>query len=186
MAIDLQELINDTLALKLDRAAIVDTGILVFDEACRKACEANRCGSYNTSWQGPPAVGTIAECKARVLEFKQGLFFQYIHHVDTSRAFDYKGMVEGGEIHLQKVRDVLAMMRAKYPFKRLFPLNAGCCHLCGRCAYLDNEPCRLPDEAMASVEGYGIDVMRLQIAINLPYYNGKGTYTFVGMILFEE
>ena len=68
----------------------------------------------------------------------------------------------------------------------MLPLNAGCCRICGRCAYLDGEPCRKPDEAVASVEAYGIDVMQMEKDVGIPYYNGKNTISYVGLILFNE
>jgi predicted metal-binding protein len=186
MITDTAALIQDALDLDAAHAAISDTATIIFDETYRAACEKNRCGSYNTSWMGPPAVGPISECKKKVLEFKQGLLFQTIYVRESTRTFDYKGMVEGAKLHDQTFRKILAMMRTKYSFSRIFPLNAGCCHLCQRCAYLDDEPCRLPDQAVASVEAFGIDVMRMEVAAGIPYYNGKGTYSFVGLILFEE
>jgi hypothetical protein len=36
------------------------------------------------------------------------------------------------------------------------------------------------------VEAYGIDVMKMEVDAGIPYYNGKGTYSFVGLILFQE
>ena len=186
MAIDQDALVQDVLLLNASRAAIVDTSLLVFDETYRKACEQNRCGKYNTSWMGPPAVGPISELKERVLRYKKGLLFQTVHTYQSSGLFDYKGMVEGGESHKQIFRRILEMIKTKYSFKAIFPLDAGCCTVCPKCAYLDNAPCRYPDQAVASLEAYGIDVMALEKAAGMPYYNGKGTYTFVGMFLFEE
>ncbi|HEY3424048.1 MAG TPA: DUF2284 domain-containing protein, partial [Negativicutes bacterium] len=54
-----------------------------------------------------------------------------------------------------------------------------------KCAYQDNEECRFPDKAFASVESYGIDVINLEKACGIPYYNGKNTVSYVGLILFN-
>jgi predicted metal-binding protein len=96
-------------------------------------------------------------------------------------------MKEGMKVHERIFRKILAMMKTSYSFKAVFPLNAGCCTICPKCAYLDNrKPCRNPDLAVASVEAYGIDVMKMEVNAGIPYYNGKGTYSFVGLILFQE
>jgi predicted metal-binding protein len=186
MPVDLNSLVQDALQLNAAHAAISDTAAIVFDETYRAACEKNRCGRYDTSWMGPPAVGPISELKKKVLEYGQGLLFQTIYTYQGSSLFDYKGMVEGAKAHDQVFRAILARMKTQYSFSRIFPLNAGCCNVCARCAYLDKEPCRFPDQAVASVEAYGIDVMKMEIAAGIPYYNGKGTYSFVGLILFAE
>jgi predicted metal-binding protein len=97
-----------------------------------------------------------------------------------------KGMLEGAQSHEQVFRDLLARIKGKYRFKEVLALNAGCCRICERCAYLDGEPCRNPDQAVSSVEAYGIDVIGLEKSAGIPYYNGKNTVSYVGLILFDE
>lgn len=186
MPVEVSTLIQEAKQLGAAHAAISETSTIIFDETYRAACEKNRCGRYDTSWMGPPAVGPISELKEKVLAYKQGLLFQTIYVNQETGLFNYKGMVDGAKIHDQVFRKVLDMMKTNYHFSKIFPLNAGCCNYCKKCAYLDKEPCRFPDKAVASVEAYGIDVMRMEVAAGIPYYNGKGTYSFVGLILFEE
>ena len=75
---------------------------------------------------------------------------------------------------------------ARYPEEELLPLDKGCCSICPRCAYLDKEPCRNPDEALSSIEAYGMNVIALQKSAGLPYYGGKNTVLYVGLILFDK
>jgi predicted metal-binding protein len=184
VAIDTEDLIKDAIESKAAYAAIIDTSKISFHEEFRKACERNACGRYDTNWMGPPAVGPIAELIGRVKRFKQGLLFQTVHQVRSS--FDMKGMVAGGRIHEQVFRNLLTRIRNKYDFKEMLPLNAGCCRICDRCAYLDGESCRHPDQAVSSVEAYGIDVIAMEKEAGIPYYNGKNTVSYVGLILFNE
>ena len=58
------------------------------------------------------------------------------------------------------------------------------CTYCGRCAFLDGQECRFPEEAVPSVESYGIDVMALEKS-GMPYYNGKNTVSCVSLILLR-
>jgi len=182
--INLDELTRDALESKAQYAAIADTSKIIFHEEFRKACERNACGRYDTNWMGPPAVGPITELMEKVRRFRRGLLFQTVHRVRSS--FDMKGMMEGAQVHERVFRDLLSKLRDRYHFKEMLPLNAGCCRICERCAYLDNEPCRHPDQAVSSVEAYGIDVMSLEKEAGIPYYNGKNTVSYVGLILFNE
>ena len=63
-------------------------------------------------------------------------------------------------------------------------LSCGGCHLCERCAKLDNEPCRHPDVALPPMEGYGIDVYNTTKPTELKYINGQNTVTYFGIVLF--
>ncbi len=177
------ELVREALNYKADYAAIADVSQIKFVPEFRKACEQNSCGKYNKNWMCPPAVGTLEELKARACQFQQGLLFQTVHTVKSS--FDWKGMMAAAKIHDGIFRDILEALKTKYHFFDILPLSAGACLFCDRCAYLDNEPCRFPDKALASVESYGIDVMNLEKACGIPYYNGKNTVSYVGLILFR-
>jgi predicted metal-binding protein len=181
---NLDDLVALALELKADHAAIVDTTGITFHEEFRKACERNACGRYGTNWMGPPAIGPINELSERVKKYRHGLLFQTVHSVASS--FDMKGMMAGAKVHEQIFRNLLAEVRTKFRFKSVLPLDAGCCRLCEKCAYLDQEPCRNPDQAVASVEAYGMDVMALVKEVGIPYNNGKNTVSYVGLILFEE
>jgi len=180
----MDDLVKDALESKATRAAIVDAAEIRFHEEFRKACERNACGQYNTNWMGPPAIGPIGQLAGMVRKYKQGLLFQTVHPVSGS--FDLKGMLEGKKIHEQVFRDLLKKIKNKYDFEDLLPLNAGCCQICPKCAYLDDEPCRHPDEAVSSLEAYGIDVVALEKSVGMPYHNGKNTVSYVGLILFKE
>jgi predicted metal-binding protein len=179
-----EKLVRDALESNAQYSAIVDIEKISFHEEFRKACERNACGRYNTCWVGPPAIGPIAELIAKVRKYPHGLLFQTVHQIKSS--FDWKGMMKAAEIHEEVFRDLLAKVKAKYHFRDLLPLNAGCCKICKECAYLKGRPCRHPDEAVSSVEAYGIDVTAMEKEAGIPYYNGKNTVSYVGLILFNE
>jgi predicted metal-binding protein len=184
MPINLDDLVQDALESGATHAAMVDTAKITFHEEFREACEKNVCRKYNTNWMGPPAIGPISVLMERAGKYRQGLLLQTAHQLD--RTFDYQGMLDGGKKHERVFRALLEKMRKKYDFSEMLPLNAGCCGICDRCAYLDQEPCRHPDQAVSSVEAYGMDVMALEKSAGIPYYNGKNTVSYVGLILFNE
>ena len=179
---------NDLIQIALDsnasHAAILDTSEIQFHEDFRKACEKNVCRKYDTTWMSPPVIGPISELKLRVMSYRHGLLFQTIHRLTSN--FDFKGMMAAAGVHGNIFRDLVGRIKKAYPQESILPLNAGCCSICERCSYLDKEPCRFPDEAVASVEDYGMNVIALQKSAGLPYNNGKGNVTYVGLILFDK
>ncbi len=177
------ELVREAQESGATTAAIVDASSLKFHEEFRKACEQNVCRRYGTTWSGPPAVGPISELRKRVEGFKHGLLIQNICPIEDS--FDLEGMIEAGKVHEKRFRKILNHIKAKYQFSRLLPLNAGCCNLCERCSYLEGEPCRNPEEAVSSVECYGIDVTALKRSAGWPIYGGKNTVTYIAVIFFS-
>jgi predicted metal-binding protein len=184
VGIDFNDLLKYASEAGAAHSAMADVSKIRFVEEFRKACEKNMCRKYDTNWMGPPALGPINELMERARKYRNGLLFQSVHQISSS--FDLKGMMEGGRNHEKVFRALLEKIKSKYDFKEMLPLNAGCCSICPKCAYLDNEPCRHPDQAVSSVEAYGIDVMRMEKDSGIPYYNGKNTVSFVGLILFNE
>jgi predicted metal-binding protein len=182
--IDGQTLIAIALEAKATNAAIIDVSQIQFHEEFRKACEKNACRKYNASWMGPPVIGPISELKQRVLGFRQGMLFQTVHPVSSN--FDFKGMMEAGKVHDKIFLDLVDKIRRQFPSEDLLPLNKGCCSLCEKCAYPDGEPCRRPDEAAASVEAYGMNVIALQKSAGVPYHHCKNAVCYVGLILFDS
>jgi predicted metal-binding protein len=178
-----EALIEDVLRLNAARAVVVQPSDVIFREEFRKACERNACGKYGTNWMGPPAVGPVDELMAKARAYKHGLLLQTVHTISSS--FDMKGMMAGGKDFDGIFRSVLACMRDKYAIRDALPLGAGCCRICEKCAYLDREPCRHPDQALSSLEAYGMDVMALARDMGVPYHAGPKTVTFFGLILFN-
>jgi len=142
------------------------------------------CRKFDSNWMGPPAVGTIGELKERALAFPFGMLFQTRHPLKSN--FDWRGMEAGAKDHREVFQRLRAEVRRRFPGEETLPLDAGCCNVCERCAYLDGEPCRRPDLAFSSVEAYGMNAIALQKAAGIPYDHGKETVCFVGMVLFGK
>ncbi|MDP4159191.1 MAG: DUF2284 domain-containing protein [Bacillota bacterium] len=169
-------------SLGVDQLAVIAVEDIQFNEDFRKQCEQNSCGSYNKNWMCPPALGSIEELKEQALKFKQGLLFQTVYQLEDS--FDYEGMQEGTENHTKILRKVLDNIKSTKILKEFLPLNVGPCTFCGKCTFLDGKECRFPDEAVSSVEAYGIDVMALEKSCGMSYNNGKNTISCISLILF--
>ena len=72
------------------------------------------------------------------------------------------------------------LIRAEHP--QSLCLGAGGCTYCKTCAY--PEPCRFPDKAFSSMEGYGLFVTQVCKDSGLPYYYGEKTITYTACALF--
>ena len=182
--LDGEELIRIALASNASNAAILDTELIQFHEDFRKACEKNFCKRYGTSWMGPPAIGPVVELANQAARYRKGMLFQTVHSIASN--FDMKGMVAAAKAHEKVFRGLLKRIREEFPDDEILPLNAGCCSLCEECGYLTQEPCRHPEQAVSSLEAYGINVIALQKCAGLPYYHGKESVIYVGMILFNK
>ena len=175
------KLVEAAQAQGASNAAVVDVKKFTFRPEFREACAANACGSYGRCWMCPPDVGDIHEMIAEAKQRQQALVFQSIGQLEDS--YDFEGMQEAGQAH-----NTLAQMLAEQVLPLLHnPLlmSAGACHLCERCARIDNVPCRFPDKAIASLEAYGIAVSELAASCGMRYINGENTVTYFGAFLFD-
>ena len=152
---------------------------IVFNPAFRAACVANQCGKYGTNWACPPGVGTPEELADRVRRFTRGLVIQTVWPLVDS--FDFESMMDSAARHNDLFRRVVAHMAAQQT--PMLALSAGACERCETCAYTRGEPCHMPDQMIASLEAYCIDVAALLEAAGLRYNNGPGTVSYVGLIL---
>lgn len=161
-----------------DAAAFIDPKLLTARDDVRAMCAADKCGAYGKNWTCPPACGTVAECQQRMHGYTHGILLQSIGHL--SKAIDSRCYRETERRHIQNFYTFAEAVRSHYP--NALCLGAGGCRVCKQCAY--PEPCRFPDKAMASMEGYGLFVTQVCRDAGLPYHYGEQTITFTACILF--
>lgn len=178
---DCQKLVACALELGFNAAEIIPTYDIVLSEEFRKTCADNRCGLYNKCWMCPPDVGEIDVLMKEVKSYSFGLLYQSI--VELEDSFDIEGMTNGGYKHSMCGRELAKKLLPQLP-NRTLHLNCGGCRFCKRCAKQDGKPCRAPDNALSSLEAYGIDVYQTVKKTKLKYVNGTNTVTYFGMILF--
>lgn len=157
----------------------IATEAIVFNPVFRDACATNQCGKYGSNWACPPGVGTPEDLAARARRFTRGLVIQTVWPLTD--AFDLEGMMDAAARHNALFRRVAARVAAH--LTPTLALSAGACELCNSCTYTRGEPCCLPDQAIASLEAYCIDVAALLDAAGLRYNNGPDTVSYVGLIL---
>lgn len=158
---------------------VLSTDQLKYYPEVRKLCEGNTCRGYGASWACPPAVGTLAECEARVNRYDQMLLFSRAYQLEDS--FDFEGMVESLR-SFKKLVDAFRVNLGDVLGEYLLLSNEGCGR-CAKCTYPD-APCRFPERLHHSLEGYGFVVNELAKEAGIRYNNGANTVTYFGALLF--
>ena len=176
--------IMEKLRTALNEAGVFQHGIvnpmdIEFTQEVRALCEENRCRQYGKSWACPPAVGTVDECRERCQKYENMLVFTGKYDIEDS--FDIEGMMDAMK-EFKKVAEKLDERIAGLFGDYLLLANEGCGY-CEKCTYPD-APCRFPDRAHGSIEGYGIFVNILAQKAGINYINGENTITYFGALLF--
>jgi len=182
MEFHIDRLLAEINKLDIKNAVLIDVSDISFSEEVRKYCEMNTCGKYGKNWSCPPGVGPVSELSKKAHRYEKGLVIQTVHPLKNS--FDWKGMMAGKVEHDTVLRRVSQFAR-ELGLRDSLLLGAGSCSICNQCAYTKGEPCCFPEEALASMEAYGIDVVKLAKDHDFPYHHGSGTVSYVGLLLYN-
>ena len=140
--------------LPISQYAWIDPRQIEFSERIRYVCE-HECTMYGKSWACPPAVGSVAECREKVLSHPEGLVFTTLTEVEDI-----------AEITRQ-VRDILRQYASD-----VLTLSTEACAVCRHCSYPD-APCRHPDRMFPCMESYGVVATDLAEKNGIEFYNGN-------------
>ena len=176
----IEELIALAKEVGFTAACELDPGTIKLREDVRGMCAEGNCGAYGKNWTCPPACGTLDECRERVAKYHRGIIVQTTGQLED--AMDYEAMQETGEKHAENLKEMTRRVREIFP--NALPLGAGGCRVCKTCSYPD-APCRFPEKAMSSMEGYGMLVSETCKDNGIPYHYGANTLTYVGCYLLD-
>lgn len=156
----------------------VDIETLIPRSDVRAMCAADKCGAYGKNWTCPPYCGTLAECGEKLRSYRRGVLVQTVGKLE--KTIDTKGYRQTEEKHLAGLHMLYEEMRKVYP--DALCLGSGGCRVCKTCAY--PEPCRFPEKAISSMEGYGLFVTQVCRDNGANYYHGEKTVTYTACILY--
>ncbi len=176
----IETLIERALALGFSHAGALDAATLHPREEVRAMCAADRCGQYGRCWTCPPHCGELEENRRLLTRYRMGLLVQTTAALEDD--FDYEGMQAAGQRQKALFEAFLRELQPEYP--HLLALGSGGCGLCPSCTCPD-APCRRPEDAVQSMEAFGLVVSDACQANGLPYYYGPGTLTYTGCFLVE-
>jgi predicted metal-binding protein len=180
-------ILDDICRLALEMGAsyariINDRTHLEVKQSVRDSCLSNSCGRSGRCWACPPHVGELAELGARLASFPEGVLVQSVVVLEDS--WDFEGMTAAAKNHNDLIRQLGKRLRDLYPQYEILVLGCGGCGYCEKCSCPD-EPCRFPEEALASVEGYGLEIKVLVESVGLNYINGVNTVSYVGAVFVK-
>lgn len=147
----------------------------------RDMCGAGRCGRFGACWTCPPYCGTLEECQEAIYLRQQGFLVCTTARLEDP--FDYEGMKRAEEQHK---RNFYALTkRLSTQVQNLLCLGAGACTICAECT-CPGRPCRHPEQAIPSMEGYGLVVGDVCQLAGIPYYGGPSTVSYFSCCLFDD
>ena len=161
--------------------AWIDPKKLEFSDRVRHICQTE-CTMYGKSWACPPGVGSVEECKERCLSYNKALLISSLTEVadiaDLQATLDTR---RGHEELTDQVGDILRTHGLEP-----YILSTEACAICGRCAILDNQPCRHPEKMHPCVESQGINIIPTLEENGLEFQYGSNVVTWVSLLLFRE
>ncbi len=164
-------------------AEILAVNDIALSREFRDACAVNRCGRYGKCYMCPPDIGDIDELMEKVRGYTHSLLLQTVGTLEDS--YDFEGMLESGKRHARLMRELWKKLSPVLPDGSLC-LSSGGCGYCKECAKVSGKPCISPENALSSLEAYGVSVSETVAKTSLKYMNGQNTVTYFGMILFND
>lgn len=164
--------------LPISQYAWVEPREIEFSERIRYICE-HECTMYGTSWACPPAVGSVAQCRQKVLSYPAGLVITTLTEVDDIS--DLQATLATRKPHeaiTRQVRDILRQFSAD-----VFVLSTEACAECAHCTCPD-APCRHPERMFPCVESFGIVATSLAERHGIEFYNGN-LVTWFSLFLYR-
>ena len=155
---------------------------LVLQPELRDLCARNHCGLYNRNYTCPPAVGEIDALIATLRGFSRAVIFHNVYPLEDS--FDLEGMREAKRQHNEMTFEVARAVYAELGRDQALVLSAGGCPQCEICAMPEGKPCRHPEDALASLEAYGVNVAEIGKVSSLRYINGVNTVTYFSGVFY--
>ncbi len=175
----MEHLVDEALSFGFSHAAMLDSATLVLRTEVRDMCAANRCHLYGKSWMCPPALGSLEESAKAISGYRRGLIVQTTGELEDD--FDYETMRDTGSKQKERIQAFRRVLEARYP--NLLAMTCGGCELCDSCTYPD-APCRHPEDALSSMEAFGLVVSDVCRDNGIAYYYGPKTITYTGCYLF--
>lgn len=149
-------------------------------QAVRDMCASDKCRAYEKNWTCPPYCGSLEECDNAMQGYSKGILLQTVGILE--KTVDTKGYLRAEQTHLQAFHDFCRHIRIDFP--DALCLGTGGCRICPTCAW--PEPCRFPQLACSSMEGFGLFVTQVCRDNQLDYYHGPKTITYTACVLFGK
>ena len=159
----------------------IDPQSLEFSQRIRYICQAE-CPMYGQSWACPPAVGEVEECQRKCLSYNSCLMVGTI--TESADIADMAATLATRPEHEAITNQIREMMREQGV--EPYILSTEACAVCERCAYLDGQPCRMPDRMHPCLESHGINLIPTLEENGLEFQYGDNMITWYSLLFFND
>ena len=157
----------------------VDPKKLEFSDRIRWICE-HECPMYGKTWACPPGVGAVQRCREKCLSYENCLMIATVTEVEDITDIDETLATRPAHEEItNQVRDLM-LEQGVNPYV----LSTEACTFCERCAYLDGEPCRLPEKMHPCVESHGINLIPVLEENGIEFQFGGNVVTWVSLLFY--
>lgn len=151
---------------------------LTFSDRVRWICRT-QCPRYGKSWSCPPAVGELAQCKARCLSYEDVLLLATVQ--ETPDIGDLTATLATRPAHESVTRRAEGILEGLG--QEVFTLSSDSCAQCGACAYPG--PCRNPARMRPCIESHGILLTRTLEDCGVPFQYGGNVVSWFSLLFFR-
>lgn len=174
-----QLLEQQLLELPIAQYEFFETEELEFAQRIRLICEGE-CPRYGKTWACPPAVGTVAECKARCLTYPHGLLLTSL--AEVSSISHMEECLATRPAHEETTQEVIRLLKEQG--LEVYGLSTESCSICKECTY-PHAPCRHKEKMLPCLESHGIVATALADKYGIEYLYGPQVVTWFSILLYR-
>ena len=158
----------------------IDPKTLEFSDRIRYICQAE-CPRYGKSWACPPGVGSVADCKATCLGYKECLVIGTITECNDIADIDETLATRPDHENLtDQVAQLLREMGVEP-----YILSTDSCAICANCTFPEGKPCRHQDKMHPCIESHGINIIPTLEENGLEFQYGGNIVTWYSMLFYN-
>lgn len=134
---------------------------------------------YGERRKVPPAPDSFEKCLAAIEQYRDAFLFDAVYEV--ADAYDMERCETARKEHGALVDAIDNEFRQR--FGDILPLSVSC-ELCEDCP-CPKKPCRFPEKKIASIDSYGVQIMKTLVDRDIIYDYGINTAIYFTLILFN-
>ena len=152
---------------------------LEFSDRIRYICKTE-CPRYGKSWACPPGVGSVEDCKAKCLGYRECLVIGTITECNDIADIDETLATRPDhEAVTDQVQQMLRDMGVEP-----YILSTDSCAICENCTFPEGKPCRHQDRMHPCIESHGINIIPTLEENGLEFQYGENIVTWYSLLFF--
>ena len=177
---DKEKLEQQLLELPLYTYFYIEPQRLEFSDRIRYICQAE-CPRYGQSWACPPGVGSVEECKAKCMGYKECLVIGTI--TECSDIADIDETLATRPDH-EAVTDQVSQLLRDMGVEP-YILSTDSCAICENCTCPEGKPCRHPERMHPCIESHGINLIPTLEENGLEFQYGGNIITWYSILFYN-